>query len=57
VNAVCRTGCTSDVDCCPGTSGTVCRMGVCITANEAAPQCLTNVGCGPGQSCTDAICE
>jgi hypothetical protein len=56
VNAVCRTLCAGDVDCCEGTSGSYCRAGVCVTAHEAAPQCRVAPDCGQGQSCIDGAC-
>lgn len=56
VDAVCRTECASDVDCCVGSSGSVCQMGYCVTAHEAAPQCRIDADCGAAKSCIDATC-
>jgi hypothetical protein len=56
VNAVCRTPCVSDVECCEGTSGSACRAGVCVTANEAAPECRLANQCGAAESCIDGMC-
>jgi hypothetical protein len=56
VDAVCRTECVTDVDCCIGSSGSICQMGFCITAQEAAPQCQISPNCGAGRSCIDALC-
>jgi len=57
VDAVCRTPCLSDVDCCVGSSGSVCQMGYCVTAHEVAPQCRISSDCGAGGMCIDAACE
>jgi len=57
VNAVCRTPCASDTDCCVGSSGSICQMGYCVTAHEVAPQCRANADCGAGKICSDAACE
>jgi hypothetical protein len=56
VDAVCRTECLSDVDCCVGSSGSICQMGYCVTAHEVAPQCAINADCGVARSCIDATC-
>jgi hypothetical protein len=56
VNAVCRTPCLSDTDCCTGSSGSICQMGYCVTAHEVAPQCRVNTDCGAGKICSDAAC-
>jgi len=57
VDAVCRTPCISDTDCCDGSSGTVCQMGYCVTAHEVAPQCHVSTDCAAAQTCIDATCE
>ena len=57
VDAVCRTPCLSDIDCCVGSSGSVCQMGYCVTAHEVAPQCRLSSDCGAGKTCSDAVCE
>jgi hypothetical protein len=57
VDAVCRTPCLSDTDCCVGSSGSVCQMGYCVTAHELAPQCRISSECGTGKMCVDATCE
>lgn len=56
VNATCRTLCESDQNCGPSCSGTLCREGYCVEAQEVAPQCSRNATCGAGRSCIDAIC-
>ena len=56
VDAVCRTECLSDVDCCVGSSGSICQMGYCVTAHEVTPQCRISPDCGSGQTCLDAAC-
>jgi hypothetical protein len=57
VDAVCRSPCASDTDCCVGSSGSICQMGYCVTAHESAPQCRLNVDCGTGLTCIDAACQ
>jgi hypothetical protein len=57
VNAVCRTPCLSDTECCVGSSGSICQMGYCVTAHEVAPQCRITSDCGAGTMCIDAACE
>ena len=46
VDAVCRTECASNDDCCVGSSGSVCQMGFCVTEHEVAPQCRISADCG-----------
>jgi hypothetical protein len=57
VDAVCRSVCASDTDCCTGSSGSVCQMGYCVTSNEVSPQCHINSDCSAGQSCINAACQ
>jgi hypothetical protein len=57
VDAVCRTPCLTDTDCCVGSSGSVCQMGYCVTQHEVAPQCRISTDCGAGKVCSDAVCE
>jgi hypothetical protein len=57
VDAVCRTPCFSNDDCCVGSSGSVCQMGYCVTAHEVAPQCHVTTDCAAAQTCIDATCE
>jgi hypothetical protein len=57
VDAVCRTPCLSDTDCCVGSSGSICQMGYCVTSHEVAPQCRLSSDCGAGTMCVDATCE
>jgi hypothetical protein len=57
VNATCRTLCNSDENCGPACSGTLCREGYCVEAQEVAPQCARNVACGAGRTCVDAVCS
>ena len=57
VDAVCRTACASDADCCVGSSGSVCQMGYCVTTHEVAPQCTINADCGVAGVCIDAACQ
>ena len=56
VNATCRTLCDSDENCGAACSGTLCREGYCVEAQEVAPQCLRNATCGAGHACIDAVC-
>jgi hypothetical protein len=56
VNASCRTPCSSDENCGAACSGTLCREGYCVEAQEVAPQCSRNVACGAGRACVDAVC-
>jgi Cys-rich repeat protein len=57
VDAVCRSECTSDADCCVGSSGSICQMGYCVTTHEVAPQCRLDTDCGAAGACIDAVCE
>ena len=57
VNAVCRTPCFTNDDCCVGSSGSVCQMGYCVTEHEVAPMCRLSNDCGTGRVCIDAACE
>jgi hypothetical protein len=57
VDAVCRTPCMIDTDCCDGSSGSICRMGYCVTQNEVAPQCKLSTDCASGMTCIDAACQ
>ena len=56
VNATCRTPCDSDQNCGVACSGTLCREGYCVEAQEVAPQCSRNATCGAGHACIDAVC-
>jgi hypothetical protein len=56
VNATCRTPCASDQNCGAACSGTLCREGYCVQAQELAPQCSRNATCGAGHTCIDAVC-
>jgi hypothetical protein len=56
VNASCRTPCDSDQNCGAACSGTLCRQGYCVEAQEIAPQCSRNATCGAGHTCIDAVC-
>jgi hypothetical protein len=56
VNATCRTACDSDQNCGAACSGTLCREGYCVQAQEIAPQCTRNATCGAGHTCIDAVC-
>jgi hypothetical protein len=56
VNAICRTPCDSDQNCGSACSGTLCKEGYCVGAQEIAPQCTRNSSCNTGQVCIDAVC-
>lgn len=56
VNATCRTPCDSDQNCGAACSGTLCRAGYCVQAQEIAPQCSRSATCGAGHTCIDAVC-
>jgi len=56
VNATCRTLCDSDANCGAACSGTLCREGYCVEAQELSPQCSRNATCVAGHACVDAIC-
>jgi hypothetical protein len=56
VNAACRTPCESDLNCGVACSGTICKDGYCVGAQEVSPQCTHDSSCGAGKSCIDAIC-